>query len=155
MTDTIYKGEIDLGDRKLRFEGPKAWVEEMMARYVETSKLQGKNDEEGYSKDTAITTRPGNERELIAAKRPHGHSETVAVLAFALTEAGNSPFTEEDIRRAYIRAGVRPPKVVSQALRDAKNKFEFVEMAGQRGKYRLTGHGDRVVRFDLPDPRSD
>ncbi len=90
------------------------------------------------------------ERELIAEKQPKGHHEIVAVLAFGLTEAGTREFTGEDIRRAYIRAGVRPPKVVAQSLRDAKNKYDYLELAGRRGKYRLTNHGDRVVRFDLP-----
>ena len=74
----------------------------------------------------------------------------VAVLAFALTESGTAVFTDDDIRRAYIRAGVRPPKVVAQALRDAKNRYEFLEATANRGEYRLSSHGDRVVRFDLP-----
>jgi hypothetical protein len=90
------------------------------------------------------------EQELIAAKQPHGHPETVAVLAFALAEAGTPVFTEDEIRRAYIRAGARPPKVVAQALRDAKNRYEYLEVTPNRGEYRLSNHGDRVVRFDLP-----
>jgi hypothetical protein len=150
MPAKIVKAEIDLGDKKIRFEGPKEFVEEMVA-----SNSQGKLKGNQYSTGSAIVAAPSSERDLISAKRPHGHHETVAVLAFALTESGTSVFTEEDIRRAYIRAGVRPPKVVAQALRDAKNKYEFVEVAGERGRYRLTNHGDRVVRFDLPRPRSD
>jgi hypothetical protein len=72
------------------------------------------------------------------------------VLAFALTESGTGVFTDDDIGRAYIRAGVRPPKVVAQALRDAKNRYEYLEATANRGEYRLSSHGDRVVRFDLP-----
>ena len=90
-----------------------------------------------------------------AARCPRDHHEVIVVLAFALTETGTKAFTEDDIRLAYIRAGVRPPKVVAQALRDAKNKYEYVETAGERGRYRLTDHGDRVVRFDLPRAGSD
>jgi hypothetical protein len=90
------------------------------------------------------------ERDFIQAKQPQGHSETIAALAYYLTESGLPEFTEEDVRRAYIRAGVRPPKVVGQALRDAKNRYEYVEPGRGRGKYRLTAHGDRTVRFDLP-----
>jgi hypothetical protein len=72
------------------------------------------------------------------------------VLAFGLTESGTKEFTEEDVRRAYIRADVRPPKSVSQALRDAKSKFDYIATGSKRGTYRLTNHGDRTIRFDLP-----
>jgi hypothetical protein len=79
----------------------------------------------------------------------------VAVLAFSLIERGISEFTPEDIRKAYIRANVRPPKVVAQALRDAKNKYDFVEAGIAKGTFRLSAHGERVVRFDLPRNRKD
>src|SRR4029077_15822760 len=150
MTIKIVKAEIEFENKKIRFEGPKECVEEMVAKYTKERKPQDKHNGGQYRPEGAIATAGNSERDLISAKRPHGHHETVAVLAFALTEAGTEVFTEEDIRRAYIRAGVRPPKVVAQALRDAKNKYEFVEVAGGRGHYRLTHHGDRVVRFDLP-----
>ena len=91
-----------------------------------------------------------SEWQLIEAKRPKGHLEMVAVLAFALAQSGVKEFTEEDMRRAYLRSGTRPPKVVSQALRDAKNRLDYVESGVKRGTYRLTHHGDRTVRFDLP-----
>ena len=91
---------------------------------------------------------------MIAAKHPRGHHEIVAVLAFSLAEGGQEEFGEDEIRRAYIRAGVRPPKVVAQALRDAKNAPYFLESAG-RGRYRLSAHGDRTVRFDLPRREGD
>ena len=93
-----------------------------------------------------------SERELVSAKRPSGHLETVAVIAFALTQAGIEEFTEDDVRRAYLRAEVRPPKVVAQALRDAKNRMDYIEAGSKRGCYRLSPHGDRTVRFDLPRP---
>lgn len=91
-----------------------------------------------------------NEQQLIAEKQPRGHSETIAVLAFALAEAGTTEFTEEDMKRAYIRARVRPPKVVGQAIRDAKGGFDYIEYGKTRGTYRLSNHGERVVRFDMP-----
>jgi len=90
------------------------------------------------------------ERELAEAKRPSGHLETVAVLAFALAQSGIEEFTEAEMRRAYLRAGIRPPKVVAQALRDAKNRMDYIEPGHKRGTYRLSQHGDRTVRFDLP-----
>ena len=149
MATKSYKANITFDNKKLTFEGPKEFVEEMVARYTASSKLQGKGPRRGSAIE-AIGRESSGERELIAEKQPKGHHEIVVVLAFGLTEAGTRQFTEEDIRRAYIRAGVRPPKVVAQALRDAKNKYDYLELAGGRGKYRLTHHGDRVVRFDLP-----
>ena len=96
-------------------------------------------------------TSPGaTERTLITDKQPSGHLETVAVMAFALTQAGMQEFSEEDVRRAYLRAGVRPPKVVAQALRDAKNRADYIEAGSRRGLYRLSHYGDTFVRFDLP-----
>jgi hypothetical protein len=94
-----------------------------------------------------------SEKELVAEKKPSGHSETVAVLAFCLREAGTAEFTAEDMRRAYIRASVRPPKVVAQALRDAKNKYELIEGGSKKGTFRLSSHGERTVLFDLPRPK--
>jgi hypothetical protein len=154
MVAKIVKGTIQFEDKKITFEGPSDFVEIMVSKYTDISKPQANNIANGNSSENRTAT-TGGERDLIAAKQPRGHHEIVAVLAFALTEAGTSVFTEDDIRRAYIRAGVRPPKVVAQALRDAKNKYEYVELAGKRGQYRLTNHGDRVVRFDLPTRRGD
>jgi hypothetical protein len=86
---------------------------------------------------------------MIAEKHPKGHSEIIAVLGFYLAEAGQPEFGEEEIKRAYIRANVRPPKVISQALIDAKRNHDYLEPVS-RGRYRLSSHGDRTVRFDLP-----
>jgi hypothetical protein len=149
MTDKIVKGTIQFEDRKVIFEGPSDFVESMVAKYTSASKQQAKLERAIGTPSTPAATGMA-ERELVAAKQPHGHAEVVAVLAFALTESGTAVFTDDDIRRAYIRAGVRPPKVVAQALRDAKNRYEFLEATANRGEYRLSSHGDRVVRFDLP-----
>lgn len=149
------RAEIKFEDKLMTFEGPKEFVDSMVAKYTSASKTQAKLSATEYISDGTISSGGGNERDLVAAKRPRGHHETVAVLAFALTRAGKPEFTDEDVRRAYIRAGVRPPKVVAQALRDAKNKYDYLEVAGERGRYRLTNHGDRVVRFDLPPGGTD
>jgi hypothetical protein len=111
-----------------------------------------KQQAEHLSSDGAGQHATVSERDFIQAKRPRGHSELIAVFAFFLTEGGQREFTDDDIRRAYIRAGIRPPKVVAQAIRDAKNRYEYVEPERGRGKYRLTAHGDRTMRFDLPAP---
>jgi hypothetical protein len=76
--------------------------------------------------------------------------EIVTVFAFFLTEQGITEFSDDDIKRCYVRAGVRPPKVIAQALRDAKNKYDLIAAGSKRGTYKLSDHGERVVRFDLP-----
>ena len=143
-----YKATIRIGDKSITFEGPREFVEEQVAQYTfpSTSKQQALASRNKQGAPTA----PSSEREIIGAKHPRSHSEVIAVLAFYFAENGLPEFTGEDIRRAYIRAGVRPPKVISQAIRDAKNRYEYVEPAATRGKYRLSAHGDRTVRFDLP-----
>ena len=147
MSNATYKAEINYKNKKITFEGPKEFVEAMVVKYAAASDGQDKAADKRYRSNINNDV---DARDLVAAIRPRGHHETVAVLAFALTEAGRPEFTENDIRKAYIRAGVRPPKVVGQALRDAKNKFDLVDGTGRRGLYRLSSHGDRVVRFDLP-----
>jgi hypothetical protein len=148
MSDSdTFKATIQMGDKSITFEGPRDFVEEQVARY--TGLLP--------SKQQALATPGSNgsnpiqqERDLIQAKRPQGHSETIAVLAYHFAGSGIAEFSEEDMRRAYIRAGVRPPKIMGQALRDAKNRYDYVETGRGRGRYRLTAYGDRTVRFDLP-----
>lgn len=158
MSDTC-KATITYGDVKIVLEGPQEFIEEQIARYAprasapHTSK-QGNKFLMAVGDSTQAQTHFTPESDLIAAKQPRGHHEIVAVLAFSLTEGGQGEFGEDEIRRAYIRAGVRPPKVVAQALRDAKNVHDFLESAG-RGRYRLSAHGDRTVRFDLPRGEGD
>jgi hypothetical protein len=150
----IYMGESDtfkttikFGDKSITFEGPRDWVEEQVARY--TGLLPSK--QQALERSSEVASNPiAQERDLIQAKRPQSHSETIAVLAYHFAEGGIAEFSEEDMRRAYVRAGVRPPKIMGQALRDAKNRYDYVETGRARGRYRLTTHGDRTVRFDLP-----
>jgi hypothetical protein len=148
------KASVTIGDTTITFEGPAEFVDQQISKYTATNiarqGIQGYMREAGAPSTQAI---PPAERSLIAEKKPRNHPETVAVLAFALAEGGVEEFTEDDMRRAYLRGGVRPPKVISQAVRDAKNNYDFIEAGTQRGCYRLTNHGDRTVRFDLPAPR--
>jgi hypothetical protein len=90
------------------------------------------------------------EQQLIAAKRPSGHPEIVAVLACALAQQGHSQFDAAQMMAAYRRAGVRPPRVLGQALRDARNRLGYLEAGTRRGAYRLSPAGERMVRLDLP-----
>jgi hypothetical protein len=139
---------VEVNDRRVTLEGPRSFVEDEVRRLTSAIAIAPASLERptpGNQGSEGLT-----EREFVALKGPHGHLETVAVLAFYLAEQGQPEFTEEDIRRAYIRAAIRPPKVVSQSLRDAKNKKDYIRAGGSRGTYRLTHHGDRFVRFDLP-----
>jgi hypothetical protein len=138
------KATISLGDSTITFEGPAEFVEGQVRKFT-VDRASGRPSnaplgDQQYSQ----------ERQLVAEKRPRGHHEIATVLAFALTESGVEEFSEEEILRGYRRAGVRPPKYVSQALRDARNKFDYMAAGSKRGTYRLTSHVDRVVRFDLP-----
>jgi hypothetical protein len=146
--DEMCKATIVLGDSKITVEGPAAFVQSQIEKFAGTQHVAtGISDNASGSRGFS---QPCTEKRLVEEKKPHGHHEIVAVLAFALTESGIKEFTKEDMRRAYIRAGVRPPKHVSQALRDAKNKFEYVAAGAKRGTFRLSNHGDSLIRFDLP-----
>lgn len=139
---------ITFGDRKISLEGPEDFVRTEVERLVHgsVSSISG-SDLPAASLPEAV---PMSERKLMQQKRPKGHSEKVVVLAYALREGGTAEFTEDDLRRAYLRADERPPKVVSQAIRDAKNKYDYIEPGSSKGTYRLSPHGERTVIFDLP-----
>ena len=144
MASEQVKVTVDLGDRRVTLEGPEDFVRD------EVRRLTGPAAAHTGTPQPVETSEIRNERDFIAAKRPGNHAETVTVLGYWLNEHGQGEFTEDDIRRAYIRAGQRPPKFVAQALRDAKSKFDYIAQGGRRGSYRLTPHGDNTVRFDLP-----
>lgn len=134
-------------------EGSPRFVDAQVAKYIsgtDPSDSGSHNSQPSVLLSESQIDSPPSEKQLVLVKRPAGHAETVAVLAFALAQAGTLEFTEEDMRKAYLRAGVRPPKVVAQAIRDAKNVFGYVDTGSKRGRYKLAHHGDRTVRFDLP-----
>jgi hypothetical protein len=147
MTPEFHKATVSIGDMVITFEGPRDFVEDQVARYVGLS-----SNQQGTSEIVLAREAPPvlSLNKLVETKRPRGHAEMVAVLAFGLAESGLGEFTESDMRRAYIQAGTRPPKVVAQALRDAKNKQDYIESGKKRGTYKLSSHGDRTVRFDMP-----
>ncbi len=146
---------VTFGDRKITLEGPEAFVREEIERLA---KLSGGSQPvaqvtEAISPPDRSENASSTERGLVSDKRPKGYAQVVAVLAFCLTQNGKPEFSPDDIRRAFIRAGVRPPKVVSQALYDAKNRYDFVEFASRKGMFKLSPHGERTVLFDLPKVR--
>jgi hypothetical protein len=142
---------VDLGDRRVTIEGPESFVRE------EVRHLTGSGVRPAHSQSSlpSPSSSVRNERELIATKQPGNHAETVTLFGYWLHEQGQAEFNEDDIRRAYIRAGIRPPKFVSQALRDAKSKFDYIAQGSRRGSYQLTPHGDSTIRFDLPRTSKD
>jgi hypothetical protein len=136
---------VTVDNRRITLEGPEDFVRAEVRRFASSGDDGAKVPTANNADHIALT-----ERELITQKRPRNQTETVAVLGFCLTENGHSEFTEAEIKKAYVRAGVRPPKVISQALRDARNKFDLIEAGTKKGTYRLSAHGDRTIRFDLP-----
>ncbi len=142
---------LKIGDRSVELSGPEDFVREEVRHLTATLARQENGSEQATPRvERQQLGSATTEAELIQEKQPANHSETVAVLAYALRSAGVSEFTEEDMTRAYKRARFKPPKVVGQAIRDAKNTFDYIESGEQRGKYKLSHHGERTVEFDLP-----
>lgn len=142
------RATIVVGDSTMTFEGSASFVEAQVEKFSRERLTGALISNEPRRMENG--PQGSEEKQLVAEKRPRGHHEIVTVLAFSLTESGIKEFSEEDVRRAYIRAGIRPPKHVAQALRDAKSKFDYIEAGTKRGLYRLSNNGDRAVRFDLP-----
>ena len=152
MKNTV-KVRVTVGDRRITFEGPPDFVRAEVQRLTNPIPAAGPIEDGGLSTASAIGF-SSTERELISEKKPHGHAETVAVLAYWLTKSGTTQFTRKDMRGAYIRACARQPRFIDQALRDARNKHEFLEAGTARGTFRLSAHGERVVLRDLPRKKS-
>lgn len=153
----LAKATITVGDKTVTFEGPQEFVNLQVSKYMRTPvESNSVADTVGASDSSELKANAGvSEAQLVQTKKPKGHSETIAVLAFALAQSGVTEFTDEDIRKAYIRAHVRPPKVVGQAIRDAKRLFDYIDVGSKRGTYKLSNHGDRTVRFDMPLDREN
>ena len=150
---------ITIGDKQVTLVGPESFVREEVQRLTNmvatSSASTGSSSTRSPSTLLPAEALPASEREFVASKRPSGHAEMVAVLAYYLTKSGQTEFTPDDIRRAYARAAQRPPKVIGQALRDAKNLNDYLETGSARGSFRLSPHGERTVAFDLPRTNQD
>jgi hypothetical protein len=142
---------VTLGDRQVTLAGPEDFVRTEVQRLTnQAAGSSNANSTSGPAINSPTDAIPSSERQLVAEKRPRGHSEMVSVLAYFLAKSGQNEFSADDIRRAYARAGQRPPKVIAQALRDAKNVNDYLEVGSTKGTFRLTTHGQRTVEFDLP-----
>ena len=147
----LVEAEVAFGDTKITIRGPREFVQAEVTRLAGLSRDSSSPGRRSRGEEADGLLGAANEREFVAAKGPKGHHEMATVLAFWLTNSdGAIEFTEDDIRRAYIRAAVRPPKVVGQALRDAKRTLDSIGQGSKRGTYKLTTYGDRLVRFDMP-----
>ena len=143
---------ISVDDKRITLEGPEDFVRteiERLATLRTGAPPVSPSPAASHGSDQELAAAP-SERDFVAQKQPQGHLETVAVLAYFLSKAGQKEFRDEDMRRAYLRAGVRPPKVVAQALRDSKNVKDYIEVGTKKGTFRLSPHGERTVLFDLP-----
>jgi hypothetical protein len=150
----VVEAEVVFGDARITIRGPQAFVQSEVTRLAGLAQVRNAVASGASANPAGVDVEAmqgaTSEREFVALKNPRGHHEIATVLGFWLVAQGAAEFSEVDIRRAYIRAGVRPPKVVSQALRDAKRALDSIEQGSKRGTYRLTSYGDRLVRFDLP-----
>jgi hypothetical protein len=140
---------VTLGDRRLTLEGPADFVRAEVQRLTNLV-ASGGSASRANDPENLISSGPMSEASFINVKRPANHSETVAVLAYCLKQKGTLEFDEQEISRAYKRARVKPPKVVAQAIRDAKNVFDYIETGAKRGFFRLSRFGETTVEFDLP-----
>jgi hypothetical protein len=151
IMDATIEVTVTIGDKQVTFAGPEAFVRSEVQRLTN---IVAANVPDSFlatpSEGTPPASQSGTERGFVSTKQPTGHSEMVAVLAYYLTKSGFPEFTPADMKRAYARAGQRPPKVMSQALRDAKNTHDYLEPSTKRGAFRLSAHGERTVEFDLP-----
>jgi hypothetical protein len=142
------RGTVEWDDRRVTVEGPAEFVSVELEKFRNAALHVSRTDDAGSLSNPG--TRPLTEAALIAEKMPADHSEKIAVLAVKLKESGKEEFNDEDMRRAYLRASIKPPKVMRQALVDAKRHKDFIEPASTRGMYRLTHHGEDFVQFELP-----
>jgi hypothetical protein len=148
LEDRRIEVTVEVGDKRVTLSGPEDFVRHEVRRLLGG---EGTSQSDAKLGGTPQPSPGANfERDFVAAKCPRGHAETIAVLALALKNQGHDEFTPEDIRRAYIRASLRPPKSTAQGLRDAKNKHDFVESGSKKGLFRLSEHGERTALFDLP-----
>ncbi len=145
MNSGITKSTIEWEGHRITIEGPPEFVAVELERFRAPS-----NGPTTRQEPSGPNPRPMNDGGFVALKNPAGHQERIAVLAVRLAETGKAEFNAEDMRRAYLRAGLKPPKAMKQALVDTKRFKDYIEPTKTPGSYRLTDHGSDFVAFDLP-----
>lgn len=90
-------------------------------------------------------------KEFFDKKKPSTNIETVTVFGFYLEHyKKQQDFNEADISKCYFEARARKPKVIGQALRDAKNRYGYLVDGHTKGAFRLSNVGENLVLHDLP-----
>ena len=85
-------------------------------------------------------------------KDPRNDMERVTVLAYYAKEyLGKPEVSEAELTPLFNEAGVKLPKKVLQAMRNAARKqYGLLEFAGKGGYYRITNAGINLVKLQLP-----
>lgn len=85
-------------------------------------------------------------------KDPRSDMERVTVLTYYAKEFRNiSEISEAILGPLFNETGVRLPKNVGQAIRNAARKqYGYLESAGKAGFYRITNAGINLVMHQLP-----
>lgn len=79
---------------------------------------------------------PGSLRDFIAKYQPKGAVEEIPALLHWAREYENvTEFNETDIVTLYRRGGIRPPKQVSQSMRDLSSKKKYGRLDSIRSGY--------------------
>src|SRR5688500_9655233 len=110
---TVVEAEVSFGDAKITIRGPQEFVQSEVTRLAGLAQSRRSAlgpDRSAQSVDDGAKEGATTERDFVSLKKPKGHHEISTVLAFWLTAEGTNEFSEDDVRRAYVRAGVRPPK---------------------------------------------
>ena len=141
------KGTVQWDGKRVEIEGPPPFVAAELEKFRNAALGAQQHVPAAQENPERRTT---SEAEFVKLKQPADHFEKIAVLAFRMSEQGKLEFDGDEMRRSYLRAGIKPPKVMSQALIDTKNKRDYIEPTSTRGTYRLTTHGADFVGFDLP-----
>ncbi len=98
-------------------------------------------------------TDAGSLRDFIAKHQPKGSTEEIpAMLYWARQKENVSEFNEADIVTLYRRGGIRPPKHVSQSMRDLASKKKYGRLSAVQGKagyVALSRTGEDFVLHDL------
>lgn len=91
-------------------------------------------------------------RDYCNEKNPRTDMERVTVLAdYARQYRDTLEVSESELVPLFNEVGVRLPKDVTQALRNAARKQTgYLEFAGRKGYYRITNAGINLVNYTLP-----
>lgn len=92
-------------------------------------------------------------KSFFVSKKPSGHLEQYAVIAYFLKEKMNiDQISIDEMYTCYRILGIKPPKVAIQVFRDAKSKKMWFANGEKTGQYRISVNGITAVEHDIPGP---